>query len=157
MARNRRHLPIDESSEDRSAARDKAWADAVERIIAKYDYWVWYEADQALNTGRGASAFQSAYGALEDWVDGEGDYEEFERLFLEWLDPYIDQFTGRRQRVQQKGNENRKGKTKKVRDRATGTERRIVHEELRAAVLAVRQTVERHSPLSASKSARNTA
>lgn len=92
-------LPLDASSEDVRAWEEKARLLVEEEAAERYGFEVIVDAHAALNTGRGEEAFLTAMNALAGLCGDGEDFEEFWRLYLAWLEPYINEKIGRTQRV----------------------------------------------------------
>jgi hypothetical protein len=109
----------------------------------------WSAVDDAKRDRDAFEAVEFAWSAVEDcapeeWWDAADRasvakefrraVKTFENAFATWLEPYINEGIGRRKRGQSKGNDNRRGKTKKFIDEE-GNERRASVQELRLEVL----------------------
>ena len=111
----------------------KAWQWAAKQMVddevaERYGDFVVWHADAGLNIGRGEGAHIRAMEALHYCDDEEG-FKEFRRLYLAWLEPYINESVGAELRAMA-----RRGKGAK-RDRYRG--KRITSaDDLRAAVLS---------------------
>ena len=91
-----------------SAVHDQLWRDRLlNSSVERYGDAVHAAAENALNYGRGVKEFESMMRALE-----YRDEEKFWRYCAKWLRPYIDEHSGRRQRIAGKQSPGRRGKNK---------------------------------------------
>jgi hypothetical protein len=97
----------------RDALSDRAY----ERMAERHGDFMLFDAQNALNTGRGGRAWERAMDALE-YAEDE---EEIDRAFEAWLAPYINERVGTEQRVRAKSV--RRGKYKRVKDSSYPDER----------------------------------
>jgi len=81
--------------------RDRLMNSSVER----YGDFAHAAAEEALNHGRGVKEFERMMSALDS-----GDEDEFWRRCAEWLQPHIDQDSGKRQRLAGRQSPGRRGK-----------------------------------------------
>jgi hypothetical protein len=116
----------------RDSDSNAVWERAQDKVVQRYGWGPIHDAMNALNHGGGEQVFHEAMHAAESAADSSGDdkefrkdFEMFERLYLAWLEPYLDQEIGRMQRAAGGMSPGRRGKYK------------VAPEKLLAEVLAM--------------------